>query len=143
MAGVKGDFGKLEDLIRNLSRAQKADYTKPMLQAIGDAAVQMIDKNIAAQKDPYDKAWPKSRDPNKGKVLLSLRGTFSASLRGKRRVIVSSKDANAIYHQSGGKKLPRRLLVPTRTRGLPGRWAQAFRQIAFASMLRYLFKRGS
>jgi hypothetical protein len=129
-SGVRGDFGRLEALGRNLARFSKADYQKELLADLGAEAVVQIEQGINGQRDPYGKPWPRKKGTG-GPVLKGLLGTFSARVKGRRRVIVASSDPAAVFHQNGTTKIPRRLLLPLRTRGLPPRWAKAFRAIAW------------
>lgn len=137
---VKGSFGELDELTRKLSRVARMEYADELLKDIGDESIVLIEQGIQRQTDPYGTPWrPRKSGKNIRRlpVLRNLIGTFSRSLRGRQTVLVQSSDTHAALHQHGTKRLPKRLIVPETSRGLPKRWDEAFRKVAYKRLARY------
>ena len=143
--GIKGDFGRLERIIRGFGAIKDRKHNQQILEQLGDEAVRQIDAGINAQRDPYGKPWTKRKNTTeRNKMLSGLRGTFSHSATSK-RLLVTSSDKTAVYHNEGTKRLPKRLLVPSNKRGLGRIWERAFKRVlqsTFLSSLRKGLSRG-
>lgn len=139
---MRGDYRKLQHwrkLFENggvLVEAVSAHMAKKSLV--------LISYGFATETDPYGKRWKKKKRPD-GRMILRgpsgrLRGGWRVRLLKKRFVVFPSVDYAAAHQDSRSKRLPRRMMVPSRARGLPPRWKAAFRDIALRA-LRWHFGR--
>lgn len=119
-------------------------------EQMAEEAVDLIAEGFANQRDPYGQAWkPKKLDDGRsilvGKTTRLRRG-WQKRRTGHTTWQVSSSVEYATAHQDpqarpkwGGKKLPRRMMVPSAARGLPPEWKKAF-AAATREALRQQFK---
>lgn len=121
--GMRGNFAELERLILKFERLSKGDFVKTVLPKIGQDAVELVEDGIRSQSDPYTIPWPTKKDGTS--ALIGLIGSFSHHESG-RRMTLESSDEHAGYHQTGTKKIPKRVMVPVKSRGFPTKWAVKF-----------------
>src|SRR5687768_17211456 len=106
-----------------------------MSKALAEETITLIADGFREQRDPYGDKWTPKQAQDGRQTLVGQTARLktgwhvqTASKRGF-RVVPSVNYASA--HQSprprarwGGKSLPRRMMIPTRDRGLPKAWAR-------------------
>lgn len=135
---VKGDFGKLagwEALLKNVDAVLPATSA-----ALAEATINLIQDGFDRGTDPYGKPWkPKKKADGRGALhgeTGRLRTGWHRTKAGAGEFEVAPSVEYAAPHQSpkrragGGLKRPRRMMVPTGSRGLPESWAEAYKDVA-------------
>jgi phage gpG-like protein len=147
---VRGNFGKLKGWREALKKAPEL-----MVPISKDGAEELLGKvqdGFRAQADPYGAPWaPKKFDDGRailvGKTTRLRRGWHVKAATRKRFVISPSVDYAAAHQDPrprpkwGGKKLPRRAMVPYR--GLPKAWADSMREVVREHMREHFLKSSS
>jgi len=139
---IRGDFKKLESLQALLAEAPQLLET--MSRQMAEETVGLIKDQHRTETDPYGAGWQPKKVPDRRKILSGktsrLKNGWHVSRAGKRGFTVAPSVTYAAYHQSGTRRMPVRLLVPTKAKGLPKPWSSAYRAPA-VDTLREHFKR--
>lgn len=125
-------IGVLQRLsLRLLAFARLADHPDEIYTNLGNDYLQEIERGFATEHNPYLEAWPKSRAAQaEGRATLTdtrrLRESWTAR-QSFGKLILANATPYAGAHQQGNprKNLPRRAMVPYRSRGLPQHWRAA------------------
>ena len=106
-----------------------------------EETLNLISEGFSAGKDPYGASWDA---PNNLQITGRLRSFTKAGI-GPGGWKVVATDKKAIWHHApqprakwGGQALPTRLLVPTKGKGLPGKWAKRLRKALVDVMKEYV-----
>lgn len=131
MAGVSGDFAKLQAIRRRVARIRDPAFRREFLQQLAEEARYQLQESFAGSKDPYDRPWA----PLKRRIGQPLRDTgrlqnsFTATVTAN-RIEVSSRAHYASFHNFGTRRIPVRSFLPNGSLG--PRWTRAFVRIAEA-----------
>lgn len=135
---VKGDF----DILAKWERALKTapESLQDMTPQMAEETIDLIKEGFRRQSDPYGTPWkPKKRSDGRailvGKTARLRNGWHRVNGRKRRGFIVAPSVTYAAPHQDGDGKRnpprpPRRMMIPTRSRGLPPAWARAYKDTA-------------
>jgi hypothetical protein len=136
---VKGDFNVLKGWADQLKKAPA--LLGEMSPNMAEETVSLIRDGWRNQSDPYGDAW-KPKKANDGRQILvgktaRLKGGWHVVKSARRGWTVAPSVDYAAPHQDpkprsawGGKSLTRRMMIPSRARGLPPAWSRAYREIA-------------
>ena len=151
---VKGDFGKLAGWEALLENADA--LLSPTSALLAETTVDQIAQGFRAGKDPYGQKWPPKKKSDGRKVLHGktsrLRRGWHPVKTGPKEFEVAPSVDYAAPHQSpktgrgGGLKRPRRMMVPTASKGLPDAWADQYTDVtdaAFAEWFKTTVAKGS
>jgi phage gpG-like protein len=127
-SGVTGDFGKMkrwQELFRNNSALMIGAS-----RSMAEETLNLIKDGFRSEQDPYGKAWA-PKQANDGRKVLSgktsrLKGGWhvvSATASGFR--VAPSVDYAAPHQSPRFGRRPRRMMIPTSTKGMPNTWARA------------------
>lgn len=114
--------------------ATDPNVMRERLGILGRRYTRMVDQQFSAGVDPYGVAWVPSKKKS-GKTLIdttTMRRSFTFATEGNDtlRIGTSGPAGNyAGFHQTGTKKLPRRLMVPIAEQGLPPVWLDTARKV--------------
>lgn len=142
---IRGDFRKLKGWKEALKKAP--EVMTPISKVGAEELLGFVQDGFRAQADPYGVPWPaKKVDDGRailvGKTTRLRRGWHIVAARKNRFVIAPSVDYAAAHQDPrprakwGGKKLPRRAMVPYK--GLPAPWKDALRDIAHEQLREHL-----
>ena len=136
---ITGDWKKLEQLIKRTQTIADPGFMRALSADMAEETLSLIRQGFANESDPYGRPWQQLKR-RQGRILQDtgrLRNSFHYSLTpGGFRVANATVYARA--HQdpqprSGwGKRpgslsqLPQRMMVPSKTLGLPPRYVQAY-----------------
>ena len=114
--------GGLERLIARLERVAKGAHRRPVAEAVGKAAVQMVNYGFAAGQAPSGAAWQETEAGNAPLIgetrELSTSAEYEPSDSGVKIIV---KDDKAGFHQGGTSRgIPARPMLPEGE--LPGPW---------------------
>lgn len=140
---ITADLGPLQDMLTKLNKRELSGAMKN----IGEAGVGLVRESFQTSTDPYGEKWkPLSDDyldstvpgTNRTRRSFGTRplvreftalGSLNFQLPRPGAVEIGVVPAYMKYHQgddSGGEgKLPRRMFLPTPSRGLPKKWQTA------------------
>jgi phage gpG-like protein len=133
---ISGDFAKALDRWAELLEDSKV-IVEQTSRVQAEVALTLIGETFEHETDPYGEKWdPKQVDDGR-KVLhgetTRLRNGWhvvQTSMSGWR---VDPAVEYAAYHQEPrGNSRPQRMMVPSRSRGLPKEWAEEFEAVALA-----------
>jgi len=100
--------------------------------ALAEESITLVSEGFRGQKDPYGGRW-KGRKSGGGSALLvqtgALRSSFHTSSVSASGFTISSGVAYSVFHQSGTKSMPARMMLP-KENDVPGPWEQAFDEVA-------------
>lgn len=152
---VKGDFSVLESWTRLLKNAPK--LLSDMSANMAEETISLIRDGWRSQADPYGDPWQKKKVDDGRQILVGrtarLRNGWHVVKSGKGGWKVAPSVVYAAAHQDPQKRrgwgtrpgsldrLPRRMMIPSRSRGLPKAWSRAYRELA-EETLREHFSRG-
>lgn len=139
-SGVTGDFGKLrgwQELFKNGDALLEA-----VSQNLAEETIGLIQEGFRNETDPYGDPWaPKQRAD--GRKTLSgktsrLKNGWHPIKADKGGFRVGPSVDYAAPHQSPkfGRR-PRRMMVPTGSKGLPAKWTHAYEETATEMMRSY------
>lgn len=140
---VKGDFDVLEAWRRTLETAPA--LLTSMSASMAEETIGLITEGFRSETDPYGDTWtpkkrPDGRQTLSGKTARLRRWHIVRSSKGGWTVAPTAAYAGA--HQNPRRRpgwgqspgsltaLPQRMMIPTRSRGLPPSWAAAYRETA-------------
>lgn len=107
-----------------------------MSQDMGEEALELIAEGFATETDPYGKPWQKKKTDDGRSILVGktarLRRGWHLQRYGRGGFTVAPSVNYAAYHQKGTKRMVSRMMVPTRSRGIPGKWRAALDGVAQA-----------
>lgn len=147
---MSGDFDVLKRWQKQLGNSPK--LLADMSAAMAEETITLIADGWRNQSDPYGDPWkPKKADDGRqilvGKTARLRDGWHVVKARRAGWTVAPSVDY-ASPHQDpkprpawGGKSLPRRMMIPTRGRGLPRSWSNAYGEVA-AGHIESHFARG-
>lgn len=109
------------------------------MKNIGEEAVGLVREEFQTSEGPYGEKWAPLKEStlqsfvpgthrrreSYGTAPLRRRGLLMASFNYQARgdhVEIGTPAAYAVFHQKGGRVLPKRMLLPEPSRGLPKRW---------------------
>jgi hypothetical protein len=106
-----------------------------MSEQVAEEALALVSEGFAKQTDPYGKAWPEKKVDDGRSILV---GKTTRLRRGWHKVKISeakwSIQPSVVYaaaHQDpqpraawGGRRLPQRMMIPMKTRGMPAAWTK-------------------
>jgi hypothetical protein len=134
---VRGDFHKLKAWKALFDKAP--ELLKPMSNDMAEELLGFVQDGFRSQADPYGDGWPAKKVDDGRSILVGkttrLRRGWHTERVGNRGFVIAPSVFYAIAHQDpkprpkwGGKRLPRRAMVPYR--GLPDKWQRALSEIA-------------
>lgn len=126
---LAGDFSALSALIRSFEQAADPDKIAKLSHALAAEALQLMQSEFVAQKDPYGAAWAPLK-VRAGMILSDtgrLRGSVTANSDGG-EVRLRVPTSYAVFHQHGTKRMPKRQILPN-DGDLPGEWRAAFTDV--------------
>lgn len=101
---------------------------------VAEEFIDLIRKGFREQRDPYGVPWRPKRAQDGRNTLTGatgrLKNSWHVKSMDKRGFEVSSDVQYARYHQRGNRRLPKRMMVPTRRRALPKDWKRAIEAAA-------------
>jgi phage gpG-like protein len=108
---VRGDFKKLDRLVRFLGRMPQPEFKKGLVRAVVEAARGEVDESFSTAKDPWDRRWKPSRRAvaQSGQTLTDtarLRRSFSYALQADGFTLGTNVKYAGI-HQYGGTIRPK------------------------------------
>src|ERR1700674_1971207 len=115
---IKGDFGRLEDLIARVRTVASAKFREAVLLNIAEAARTEIVLGFERGQDPYGRSWDrlKARTGRRvGGQPLRDRGQLqnSFNVRPNATGFTVSAVYYAAFHQHGTRRMVARPMVPT------------------------------
>lgn len=133
---IRGDFGKLKRWKVSLKTAP--ELMVPISKDGAEELLGFVQDGFRAQADPYGVPWPAKKVDDGRSILVGkttrLRRGWHVKAARRNRFIISPSVDYAAAHQDprprakwGGKKLPRRAMVPYR--GLPPEWSRALKSV--------------
>jgi phage gpG-like protein len=150
---IKGDTKALQQLRQRLGKVRSAEFRKRISNVVGHEALSLVLEGFAASKDPYGVRWAPLK-VRQGQPLLD-KGLLRNSINVRAVALgfeLATDNVGAKLHQHGGTVRPKNaralsfmvgnrrvfaksVTIPARpffpdARGLPRRWAAAFRAIA-------------
>jgi phage gpG-like protein len=135
---VSGDFAKKLDRWAQMLRDAEVIVTRTS-QAQAEVAVTLVGEGFENEEDPYGVKWEPKKVDDGRKVLhgetSSLRTGFHVESAGKNGFQIEPSVEYAAYHQSGGRTLPQRMMVPSGRKGLPREWSKEFETVALAEAM--------
>lgn len=150
MLRVKHD-GRIDEWIRRFGEAPpKMMTTMSRLQA--EEAIGLIADGWKKQADPYGRPWKPKKRPDGRAILVRsgrLRNSWHVVRSTSRYWIVASSVKYAGAHQNPRrrkgwgkrpgslKRLPQRMMVPSKSKGLPRDWAAAYVDNAREAFLKH------
>lgn len=132
--------GKIGDLVRRLELMASPSFRYDLAKALADEAGKQYRRDFQNGTDPYGEAWAKGKKES-GKTLVDtgyLRASgepVSITPNGFRFRVYAPY---GVFHQSGTKRMPQRMIVPSGLYGL-GKWGEPFNRVA-AAKVRALLK---
>jgi phage gpG-like protein len=128
---IRGDFGRLEDLVRRAAEIASPQFRHRVLQNVAEAARTEIVLGFERGADPYGRKWEplKARRGRRigGQPLLDtgrLRSSFFVSPTSQ-GIVVRTNVSYAGYHQFGTRRIPARPMLPS-GKELGPFWRRAF-----------------
>ncbi len=128
---LTGDFGKLNALTERLENSDEA--LERFAEDGAEETINLVKAGFTKGSDPYGAGWGA---PNNLQITGRMK-SYAKGKTSKKGWQVHSTDKKAIWHHApkprpnwGGKKLPTRMQVPTEAKGLPTKWAKAFKEMA-------------
>ena len=129
---VKGD-NKIDAWKAILKSAP--EIVSVMSEQVAEEALALVNEGFAKQTDPYGKAWQEKKVDDGRSILV---GKTTRLRRGWHKVKISESKwaihpsvTYAAAHQDpqpranwGGKRLPQRMMIPSKTRGMPIAWTK-------------------
>lgn len=105
-----------------------------MSAAMAEEALELVAEGFATQTDPYGKPW-KEKSVDDGRSILvgktaRLRRGWHKLNSGRSGFTISPSVDYAGFHQRGTKRMVARMMVPSRSRGLPAKWRNALNAVA-------------
>lgn len=114
--------GGLDRLIRRVERVAAGQHCRPVAEAVGKAAVQMVNYGFAAGQAPSGAAWAETEAGNR--PLIGETRELSTSAEYEARddgVEIRVTDDKAGFHQGGTSRgIPARPMLPDGE--MPGPW---------------------
>lgn len=139
-SGITGDFGKLrgwQELFENGEVLLEATS-----QQLAEETIGLIKQGFRSETDPYGDKWtPKQK--HDGRKTLSgktsrLKGGWHVVRADKRGFSAAPSVPYAAPHQAPRfNRRPRRMMVPTASKGLPPDWSHAYEEAATELMRSY------
>lgn len=104
-----------------------------MGELAAEEALSLVAEGFQKQQDPYGDAWPEKAAPDGRSILVGettrLRRGWHKVKGARGRWSIQPSVVYAAAHQDpqprpkwGGKKLPRRMMIPSKARGMPPEW---------------------
>lgn len=128
------DFAKLEHWTRLFNSGHV--LTSATNNAMAEEMVGLIKDGFRTETDPYGKKWKPKKKPDGRKTLSGktsrLKGGWHVKRKSDSSFTVAPSVDYATPHQTGApsRNLVPRRMVPTQSRGLPGKWSKAFKEVA-------------
>ena len=126
---LTGDLGKLDKLIARLDDSDEAldRYAKDA----AEESLNLVKAGFTKGSDPYGAGWGA---PNNLQITGRMK-SYAKGTANKKGWEIHSTDKKAIWHhapqkRASGWKLPTRLQVPVKAKGLPTKWSKAFKEMA-------------
>lgn len=105
-----------------------------MSRNMGEEALELIAEGFATETDPYGKPWAAKKVDDGRSILVGktarLRRGWHLQRYGRGGFTVSPSVDYATYHQKRTKRMVARMMVPSRSRGLPPKWRTALSSVA-------------
>lgn len=107
MAAIRGDFGKLEKLIKKLDQLSHPSFRQKLSKNVSEEAIELVKEEFETGTDPYGKAWPKPliRTGNGGIKPLAasgrLKNSFHVAEVTPQRFTIETNIIYASVHQYG------------------------------------------
>lgn len=129
---VKGDFKKLQNWGALLKSGDA--MVEATSQAMAEATIALIAEGFNDERDPYGKAWKAKKHDDGRKVLhgetTRLRNGWHVVRVNKHGFSVHPSVLYAAFHQTGTRKMDARMMVPSKSRGMPREWKETFVEVA-------------
>lgn len=108
---------------------------------VAEEFIDLIKQGFREQRDPYGTPW-KPKQAQDGRNTLTgptgrLKNSWHVKSMDKKGFEVSSDVDYARYHQRGHRRLPKRMMVPTRRRALPRAWKTAIEEAATDALVEH------
>lgn len=102
---IRGDFGKLDQLVRALERLGDDATLSGLSKNLAEEAISLVQEGFRSQSDPYGKAWARKRNPDGRAILVGqtarLRRSWHRVAYGARGFKIISAVQYASYQQTG------------------------------------------
>jgi phage gpG-like protein len=128
---IRGDFGRLEDLLRRAAEIASPGFRQRVLKNVAEAARTEVVLEFERGADPYGRAWLplQARRGRRvgGRPLLDtgrLRSSWFAAATAT-GIVVRTNVGYAGYHQWGTRRIPARPMLPV-GRDVGPFWRRAF-----------------
>lgn len=129
---VGGDFKKLEDWEKALASTDK--LLGVMSRDMAEEVLGLVKEGWRKQADPYGQPWKAKKRPDGRQILVGktarLKGGWHIKNASGKGFTVAPSVNYGGYHQTGTKRIPQRMMVPTKSRGIPKEWRTALNEIA-------------
>ncbi len=134
--------GDIEEWRSALKQAPK--ILEELSEQMAEEVIDLVAAGFAKQEDPYGEGWEKKKVGDGRSILVGkttrLRRGWHKAKRGKNTWAVVPSVVYAAAHQDprpraawGGKKLPRRAMIPD-SRGLPPKWRKSIHSAAMEAL---------
>lgn len=103
-----------------------------LMKALAKEALHQVDLTFSEQRDPYGVAWAALKGRT-GPILKRsgrLARSFQTSNVNETGFDLESSVDYAVHHQYGTARIPQRMMLPIKQKGLGPIWGYAFRLIA-------------
>ena len=147
---ISGDFAKLDEWRELFEEAD--ELLAGMSQDMAEEILGLVQEGFSQERDPYGEAWkPKKRSNGKptlvGKTARLRRGWHVAN-KSKGGFTIAPSVNYAMAHQSPKKRnegwtMPRRMMVPSKERGLPASWKDSLGDVATSHLSAHFKRKGA
>jgi phage gpG-like protein len=116
--------------------ASVPELLSQMSRDMGEEALELIAEGFATETDPYGKRWQDKKVDDGRSILVGktarLRRGWHLQRYGRSGFTIAPSVNYAGFHQKGTKRMVARMMVPSRSRGMPPKWRTAMNSVAQA-----------
>ena len=145
---VKGDFGRLEDLLDSFGKLASPEMRAALIQDLAEEALQVIQQEFDTGRDPYGKSWPEpkrdtktSRNRHAGLPMIRTGRLMTGwSYRPSADGFALENEAPySTFLQDGTSKMEARKMVPDGD-DLPPLWRLRFEKAVEKKLFEFAFR---
>jgi hypothetical protein len=169
MDGVTYDKNAMADMRRSLEGLRLGAYVPRLAQLVSVGGVKLTMDTFRSQRDPYGRQWaPLARERSRDRRARLRAQAKGKKVRGQKILIHTSRMRNstatihmgrsggvgiptgyASVHQNSGRvmrggrevgRIPQRMMLPDRARGLPGTWQWMIQRETVGLLTRWVKK---
>lgn len=129
------------------------ELVEQMSEAAAEEALDLVAEGFQKQQDPYGTPWAPKKVDDGRPILVGettrLRRGWHKRKTGKGKWTIAPSVEYAAAHQDpqprpkwGGKKLPQRMMIPSKARGIPAEWQRRIQE-ALSEALSFHFGGGA